>query len=336
MARRRKANFFADGFLLINKPEGPTSHDVVARLRGRFKPAKIGHAGTLDPFASGLLILAFNRSTRLIDLLGQGAKTYRAVVSLGAATDTGDPTGEVISESPVPELDKERITEILQGMVGQRMQAPPAYSAAKHEGKPLYAYARKGINIEKPPKRIEIYSAGLLKLGEKDLEFEVSCSRGTYIRPLGEEIARALGTVGHLTSLVRTGSAPFGLDQACDLDKARSLTAEQLAGEMLEISEALGMMGVGNVTLDQDSAWELRQGRILNRDLFLAGSQGKVAGKGEPFMVHDPQGELVAVLRWLGPLDARPGREYETIRVFPDNQAKDPAAQGKTPLLHVE
>jgi hypothetical protein len=105
---------------------------------------------------------------------------------------------------------------------------------------------------------------------------------------------------------------------------------------MLEISEALGMMGVGNVTLDQDSAWELRQGRILNRDLFLAGSQGKVAGKGEPFMVHDPQGELVAVLRWLGPLDARPGREYETIRVFPDNQAKDPAAQGKTPLLHVE
>ena len=336
MARRRKAKFFADGFLLINKPEGPTSHDVVARLRGRFKPAKIGHAGTLDPFASGLLILAFNRATRLIDLLGQGAKTYRAVIGLGKATDTGDPTGEVISETPVPQLDEERIKELLARMVGERMQAPPAYSAAKHEGKPLYAYARKGIKIEKPPKRIEIYSAGLLNLEHNELRFEISCSRGTYIRPLGEELARDLGAVGHLTSLVRTGSTPFGLDQACDLDRAVSLTEEELLGEMLKTSEALEQLGIANVVLDEDSAWELRQGRILSRDLFLAGSQGKIAGKGEPFMVHDPQGELVAVLRWLGPCDARPGREYETIRVFPDNQAKDPAAQGKIPLLHVE
>jgi tRNA pseudouridine55 synthase len=321
MGKRRKARFFSDGVLVVNKPEGPTSHDVVARIRGRFGPDKVGHAGTLDPFAAGVLVLLFNRATRLADLMGSGPKEYRADLLLGAATDTGDYTGEVVQEAQVVELDETRIEAAIKALIGERMQSPPAYSAAKHKGKPLYAYARKGQVVEKPPKPITVYDARLLRLNQKTVSFWVSTSRGAYIRSLGEDLARELGTVGHLTGLVREASSPFRMEEAIDLDEALDLGPEELTARMLNASTALARCGLPAVELNQDRAWELRQGRILAREIFL--EAGNEIVKGGPFRVMDPKGELVAVLRWLEPQKVRPGRYYETIRVFHGEKSPD-------------
>ena len=317
MGRRAKPKFTADGILVVNKPEGPTSHDVVAKLRRRFKPAKLGHAGTLDPFSTGVLVLAFNRATRLTGLLGGGEKNYRAGLVLGKATDTGDYTGQVVEEIPVPELDAEKVMRALGGLEGPGMQAPPAYSAAKHQGKPLYAYARKGIKVEKPPRPITVYRARLLGLDEGRVDFAMRVSAGTYIRCLGEDLAKALGTAGHLNSLCRTESEPFGLEEAVGLEEALDMTPEELEQALVPPSEALERCGLPAVELDEDRAWELRQGRILEGHTLQAAASGPLTG-GTAFRVITAGGELVAVLRWLAPEEAKPGRDYETIRVFPE------------------
>ena len=320
MGRRRKARFFTDGVLLVNKPEGITSHDVVARLRARYGPEKIGHAGTLDPFASGMLVLAFNRTTKLMDLLGTGRKEYLARLSLGAATDTGDPTGEVIKKAAVPELSTEQIERALAALEGPRMQAPPAYSAAKHQGKPLYAYARQGKKVQKPPKPIQIDEARLVEAKDGLITFRVRCSRGTYVRSLAEDLAEDLGTVGHLICLMRTASEPFRLKDAVELEAALDLGPQGLKEAMLDTSRALEHCGVPSLVLDDERVWELRQGRILSRQVLLEAPGGNKAING-PFRVLSLAGELVAVLRWLGPGEMRPGRDYESIRVFPERRS---------------
>ena len=319
MGRRRKARFFADGVLVLNKPEGLTSHDVVASLRGRYGPDRIGHSGTLDPFASGVLLLVFNRATKLMELLGGGAKEYRARLELGSATDTGDLTGQVTERAPVPELSEERAARAVLGLEGERMQAPPAYSAAKHQGKPLYAYARKGQIVEKPARPIRIHRARLVDINDGQITFTVRCSRGTYVRSLGEDLARELGTLGHLSGLVRTESEPFRLKDALELEAALELGPEGLTGAMLDTSRALELCGLPSLVLDEERVWELRQGRILSRQVLLEAPGGQKTTNG-PFRVLSPAGELVAVLKWLGPGQMRPGRDYESIRVFTERQ----------------
>ncbi|MGD8561881.1 MAG: tRNA pseudouridine(55) synthase TruB [Desulfarculaceae bacterium] len=312
-----KPRFFRDGVLIVDKHRGPTSHDAVDRLRRRFAPAKLGHAGTLDPFAEGVLLLVFNRATRLSELLGAGHKLYRGVLALGQATDSGDPTGEIVASAPVPQLSRQKAEAALKLEEGKRLQAPPPFSAAKHQGKPLYAYARRGIKVEKPPRPIEIFGAKLLDLGEDWLEFEIRCSRGTYLRSLAEDIASTLGTVGHLRTLSREESSPFTRDEAKPLKEVCDWMLEDLEDHLIGPSEALARCGLPEVNLDEDRVWEIRQGRILGREVLMAGAKEGCAGRGEAFRVVSPKGELVAVLRWLGPGEVRPGRDYETIRVFP-------------------
>lgn len=312
---RRKAKFHTDGVLVVNKPAGPTSHDVVAMVRRRFSPAKLGHAGTLDPFSDGVLVLAFNRATRLAELLGAGSKTYRAGLILGAATSTGDHTGEVSEDAPVPELTRQAAEAAVQGLVGERMQAPPAYSAVKHQGRPLYSYARKGVVIEKPARPITVHQARLLGLDGGRLEFEVTCSRGTYVRTLGEELARDLGTMGHLGSLTRTASEPFLLEAAFELDQVLDWSPEELAESFMAPAQALTACGLPAAVLDDELAWQLRQGRILEAGIFAPGVSPRVGGA---FMALNKDGELIAVLRWLEPEQARPDRSYESLRVFPE------------------
>ncbi|MCF8032226.1 MAG: tRNA pseudouridine(55) synthase TruB [Desulfarculaceae bacterium] len=314
MSRRKKASFFADGVLVVDKPAGPTSHDVVQKLRRRFKPGKLGHAGTLDPFATGALVLLFNRATRMAGLLGVGDKLYAGVIALGASTDTGDPTGQVIAEAPAPELDQDQAAAALKALEGGREQAPPAYSAAKHQGKPLYAYAREGVAVEKPPRPITVHQARLTGLAGSEIAFEMLCSRGTYVRSLAEDLARDLGTVGHLKELTRLASAPFSLGEALSLEEALDLTPEELAGRMVPLGEALARCGLPVVEVDDDLAWRLRQGEIIPRAELLGGDDFVASG---PFRV-EREGGLVAVLRWLEPGEKRPGRDYESIRVFPE------------------
>lgn len=322
MGRRRRHPRFSDsGVLLIDKPAGPTSHDVVERLRRRFAPAKLGHAGTLDPFATGLLVLAFNQATRLVDLMGQGAKTYAATLALGVATDTGDPTGQETAKAPVPQLAEAQLTTALKALEGERMQAPPAFSAAKLQGRPLYAYARAGQEVSKPPRPITVHQALLTALRPGEVDFVMRCSRGTYVRSLAQELASDLGSVGHLKALRRLASEPFGVEQAVEMEAALDWSGAELAARLTPLDQALEACGLIAVDLDDDLAWQVRQGRILPGQAF---GQGFLEGltPGQAFRVLDPAGGLAAVLRWLGPDPARPGRDYESIRVFPESSGE--------------
>ena len=166
-----------DAFLIVDKPPGVTSHDVVAVVRAVTGLKKVGHTGTLDPFATGVLPLALGGATRLIQYLDEDRKIYDAVIQLGTATDTGDPTGSVIAEAPVPALNRARVLEVLDGFRGQRMQTPPRYSAVKVAGRPLYDYARKGVDVEVKARPIRIDAMELLSLGENTLRVAIQIGR---------------------------------------------------------------------------------------------------------------------------------------------------------------
>ncbi len=334
MKRRGKTLFNQDGVLVVDKPEGPTSHDVVAALRRRFKPAKLGHTGTLDPFASGVLVLAFNQATRLAEMWGAGEKVYRGKLALGRATDTGDPTGETVAEAPVPDLVPDSVVAALQGLVGQRMQSPPAYSAAKHQGRPLYSYARAGQEVKKPPRPITVYDAMLHGLEPGHIDFELTCSRGTYVRSLAEDVARELGSVGHLSALRRLASRPFAVEESLTLDDALSLEPQALAHSLMDTSHALARCGLPAMEVDEDLAWQLRQGRIL-RPEELGGPDAKIR-PGQAFRVLDAEAGLVAVLRWLEPGSAKSGRTYENIRVFPERLDERGGCQASASAIGAE
>ncbi len=204
-------------FLAVDKPAGITSHDVVAMLRAVTGAKKVGHTGTLDPFATGVLALAFGNATRLISYLDEDLKVYDATISLGSATDTGDPTGQVVREAPVPEHSDESVREVLSRFRGVMMQAPPRYSAVKVRGKPLYAYAREGEDVVAAPRPTRIDSIELVERDARSLRVIITCGRGTYARVLADDIAVALGTAGHLSALRRTVTGRFTVDQALTL-----------------------------------------------------------------------------------------------------------------------
>ncbi len=238
---------FISGVFLIDKPVGATSFAMVKRVRWLLGIKKVGHAGTLDPFATGLLIICAGRpATRHIDLFMKGQKTYRAVLQLGVETDTLDPEGEVVSIARVPEFDDEVLQHHLLPFIGPQLQTPPAFSAAKHKGKPLYYYARKGIRVEKEAKPIEIYSIGFIGYDARDgrLEIEVTCSRGTYIRVLASDIGKKLGCGAHLIALRRTASGTFRVEDSLSGD---SLWAEDgqelLLNKRLNIEEVAASLG---------------------------------------------------------------------------------------------
>lgn len=214
-------------FLVVDKPAGITSHDVVAAVRAVTGAKKVGHTGTLDPFATGVLPLALGPATRLIQFLDESHKVYDATIALGTRTDTGDPTGQVELEQPVPTITKAQVLEVLDGFIGDRMQTPPAFSAVKKGGKPLYHYARKGEKVEVPARKITIYGLELLELDADRLRVRIDCSRGTYARVLANEIAEALGTVGHLAALARERSGPFSLEDALDFPTLAGMVAAE-------------------------------------------------------------------------------------------------------------
>jgi tRNA pseudouridine55 synthase len=266
------------GFVVIDKPPGITSHDVVSTLRAVTGVKKIGHTGTLDPFATGVLPLAIGRCTRLIQFLDERSKVYEATVSLGCSMDTGDPTGTLKDTQPVPVLTAGAVGDVLAGFLGERMQRPPAYSAVKVKGKRLYKYAREGTPVLAEPRPILIKALELTGLTEQTLSVRVTCSRGTYVRVLAEEIAEALGTVGHLATLRRSQSGPFQLEHALSFSAIAKMVAgredwpavlrpprgaervpwismdeiwEQLAGWLQPPAEALAHLPAVDLTPDQ-------------------------------------------------------------------------------------
>ena len=220
------------GSLLINKEIGLTSRQEVNNVSRKLSEKKAGHIGTLDPFADGLLIVLLGSSTKISPFLEVMDKTYLATLKLGEKTNTGDLTGEVVERKEIPELNKTKIIEVLHTFLGKNTQIPPIFSALKVNGQPMYKYARKGIEIERKPREIEIFSIDLVSYEKDEITFIAKVSKGTYIRTLGEDIAERLGCVGHLTKLTRLEIGPYSLKNA----KKSSEVTEQ---DLIPISEML-------------------------------------------------------------------------------------------------
>ena len=236
------------GLLLCNKPEGITSFGVVAHLRRLAGERKVGHTGTLDPMATGVLPILFGRATALSQYLTGSDKTYRATIRLGEETDTLDRTGQVIARHPVA-VTQAQLTEVLHTFCGTQLQTPPMYSALKRDGMRLYTLARQGEQIDLPPREITIYSLKqTAPLNSNCFEIEVRCSKGTYIRSLSRDIGRALGCGATLDALCRTETAGFFLQDCYDLDK---LTSENLPGVVLPAERAVSHLPAVQVSEKQ-------------------------------------------------------------------------------------
>lgn len=206
-----------NGLVLLNKPEGLSSNGVLQKVRRIYSAKKAGHTGALDPFATGLLPICLGEATKVSGLLLDSDKRYLATLQLGMATDSGDKDGAEIQSKSVPDHSQQQIEKVLASFLGASTQLPPMYSALKHQGKPLYEYARQGIEIERPERPIRIDIISLLTYSPTEIQFDVLCSKGTYVRTLGEDIAKALGTVGHLTGLHRIQTGCLHADQMVTL-----------------------------------------------------------------------------------------------------------------------
>lgn len=222
-----------DGLVLINKSSGPTSHDCVARLRRILKTKKIGHFGTLDPFAEGLLLAGVGKATRLFPYFGFSDKTYEGTIRLGFATDTYDRTGSPAGPEAEVLPDRGAVAAAMARFSGEQVQLAPAFSAKKLDGKPLYAYARNGIEVERRPARIRVDRFELMAFDPPFFTFAVACSAGTYIRSLAHDLGEALGCGAHLSRLIRTSSGPYRLEAARTLEDIESIAGENRMPELL-------------------------------------------------------------------------------------------------------
>lgn len=225
MAKRRGQ--VLDGVLLLDKPPGLSSNHALQRAKRTVDAAKAGHTGTLDPFATGLLVCCTGRATKISGAMLNADKTYIATITFGSETDSGDLTGHVVSQADATfeGVQEQALLDVLTRFTGLQTQIPPMYSALKRAGKPLYEYARAGVELEREPRTITIYSLVLLALGADGMtaEVEVACSKGTYIRTLAQDIGRALGCYGHLSALRRTRVGPFSLDRAVTLEALQAM-----------------------------------------------------------------------------------------------------------------
>src|SRR5271154_4319923 len=222
-----------DGAILIDKPAGPTSHDVVDAIRREFGIKKVGHCGTLDPNATGLLIIVLGRGTKLSEKLMGDDKVYEGAIKFGAATDSYDADGEVKETKPVPALSLEQLNALAAEFIGDQMQMPPMVSAIKKNGVPLYKLARKGIEVEREPRLIHIYNFRFTNYAEPLGEFRVACTKGTYVRSIAHDLGQKLGCGAHLAALRRSVSGKFDVADAKPLDEILKMTVVELQKRVL-------------------------------------------------------------------------------------------------------
>ncbi len=285
------------GILVVDKPEDITSAAVVGRVKRMLGAKKVGHTGTLDPFATGVLILGVNRGARLSRFFLHGRKTYAATLVLGTTTDTQDATGAVLSRTP-PEairFSEDEIREVLARFGGEIDQLPPVYSALKHEGTPLYKLARRGEPVQKASRRVTIEAIRPTRIAPPEVQFTVTCSAGTYIRTLCADIGAALGCGGHLAALRRTESGGFGADEAIGLPELESAAETGRAWDrLIPMTDALRKIPVWGA--ESGLAERIQHGRPLTAAEIPptnAGPDGFV----KVVDAHDP-GRLLAVVEW--------------------------------------
>jgi tRNA pseudouridine55 synthase len=251
-----------NGILLLDKPTGLTSNGALQRVRRAFRASSAGHVGTLDPMATGMLPLCLDEATKVIAEIESGAKAYEFTIKLGSRTDTGDAEGVIVEEAPIPVFDAAAIELVLARFRGVQQQVPPMYSALKREGRPLYELARKGIEVERAARTIDIRELSRVRHDESSLDLVCESSKGTYIRVLGEDIARALGTLGHLIRLRRSWVEPFRGMPMVTLDVALEGAASGLG--LLPPDAAL--QAVPRATLDDAQVSAVRHGQAVRCD----------------------------------------------------------------------
>lgn len=248
-----------DGVLLVDKPTAISSADVVRRIKAKVRPARVGHLGTLDPFATGLLPILVGQGTKLAPFLEKGDKEYQGTITLGAETDTLDRCGEIVRVAPIPELDRALLIEVAAGFVGRIEQVPPLYSAIKRDGVPLYKLARRGGDVEPAPSRtVEIISLELEPVGRSSIAFNVVCSPGTYVRSLARDIGIALGSAAHLAELRRLRSSGFSLADARSLDETLARIGCGDSNALIGMRDALAAMA--EVSVDESVRKRLYNG----------------------------------------------------------------------------
>ncbi|HEY5774805.1 MAG TPA: tRNA pseudouridine(55) synthase TruB [Xanthomonadales bacterium] len=298
---RRKHGMDIHGILLLDKPAGISSNRALQKVRGIFQARKAGHTGSLDPFATGMLPICLGEASKTAAFMLEAGKRYRAKARLGVATATGDVEGEVVQTLPLPDIDPGTLAQALKRFEGEIEQVPPMYSALKHEGKPLYEYARAGIVIERPARCVTIHQLNLLDWQAPDLTFEVHCSKGTYIRTLAEDIATALGSCAHLVELRRMLVEPFA--------NTPMLTLEQLqeAKDNAGLSEVLLPADAGLVDWPRIDIDEIEQGK------YQHGQQFPVQGGNSPtgqVRVYDGEGHLLGLAEISADGNLQPTRVF--------------------------
>lgn len=289
--RNDQGGLTEDGLLVIDKPAGITSAGVVNQIKKLTRPRKIGHTGTLDPFATGVLVLCFNRATRLAEFFLDQDKTYEGVMYLGQVTDTQDLTGRVLRRRPV-DCTESRIVEAAQAFRGEIEQKPPAFSALKQDGEPLYKKARRGEEVEVEPRRVTIHELEITGIQLPRVEFRVRCSKGTYIRTLAHDWGQALGCGAHLEALRRTASGWFTVEQALLLAQAEA-TARRggLAERLIPPAKALDWP---EAVLEAEAAERVGHGQALS-GRELQGLAPALLQAGQRLKLTDRQGRLVAL-----------------------------------------
>lgn len=296
-------SFHLSGILLIDKPEGPSSAQVVQRVKRILGAKKVGHLGTLDPFASGLLPLGINDGTRIADIFLTAEKSYSGVVALGVETDSQDSTGRILEVRDIPSLGEKEIEHLQEAFTGTLQQIPPMYSALKKAGMRLYRLARKGQTVSRSPREIKIEQLRLWKLNSAEVGFEVTCSKGTYIRTLAADMGRFLGCGAHLKSLRRLSCGHLTLEQAVSLGDIEMLKRNGKI-PLLSLNQALGHLR--EVRLEDRLLSRLRMGQ---QEVLSALGLPKVGEK----MVRlvDAKEDLVALARWVDE-----ARRWRLSRVF--------------------
>jgi tRNA pseudouridine55 synthase len=274
-----------DGILLLNKPSGITSNRALQIVKRRFNAKKAGHTGSLDPAATGMLPLCFGEATKVCAYLLDADKVYRVTAKLGDATDTGDADGKVISSANVPRLSKSNWQQILQAFRGQSMQIPPMYSALKKDGKRLYELARTGQTVSREPRPITIHDIELLEIAGPRLVFRVSCSKGTYVRTLVEDIARQAGTVAHTARLHRESVGHFSSEEMIDMVTIDALGDDEVLafqGRLLAPDAAL--IGFPAIRLANGASEDFRSGRTVSVRTPGGTGLARVYGDGDQFL----------------------------------------------------
>jgi tRNA pseudouridine55 synthase len=300
-SRRERETPGPHGFLVVDKPGGWTSHDVVDAARGWLGTRRVGHLGTLDPLATGVLPLAVRAATKLVPFVSDHDKSYAGAICLGVETDTLDAEGRVLRRCEGPWPAESALREALTGFLGEIEQVPPMFSAVKKGGVPLHKLAREGQEVERAPKRVRIDRLELLKYDPPRVEIAVDCSGGTYVRVLASELGRALGCGAHLADLRRTRSGPFRIEQAATPE---ALEREAAAGTLARrLIPGLGVLGLPALRLSDEEVRGVRAGQEIE-------ATGPPRTPGTRMAAHDDAGEVVAIL------ELRPGRKLKPLRVM--------------------